>query len=161
MLIDIKLETIQIENRDRKMYYNELTNKALLIAVDAHANQKDKAGMPYILHPFHIAEQMNTQDETCVALLHDVIEDTPMTLEELSNVFPKEIINAIGALTRKENEKYFDYIERVKQNELAKKIKIEDLKHNLDENRFAGLDVELRDSLKKRYLKALSILCDE
>lgn len=70
------------------MIYTELTNKAIKLAYQAHEGQLDKAGMPYILHPIHLAEQMDDEISTCVAILHDVVEDTDVTFEDLEKEFP-------------------------------------------------------------------------
>ena len=73
------------------MIYTDLTNKALKIAYAAHDGQTDKAGMPYIFHPYHLAEQMDDEISVCVALLHDVAEDTDVTLDALAEIFPQEV----------------------------------------------------------------------
>lgn len=70
------------------MLYTEKTKKAMKIMCDSHKGQTDKSGMPYILHPWHVAEQMDDEDATCVALLHDTVEDTDITLDDLNNSFP-------------------------------------------------------------------------
>ena len=83
------------------MIYTALTKKALKISFDVHKNQVDKSGMPYVHHPFHIAEQMDDELTTCVALLHDVVEDTYITLDDLtSNGFPDEVIEALSLMTQ-------------------------------------------------------------
>lgn len=83
------------------MIYTKLTKRAMNIAYQAHKNQLDKSGVPYIFHPIHLAEQMETEEECVVALLHDVVEDTTITLEQLAKEFPESIINAIHCLTHK------------------------------------------------------------
>ena len=144
------------------MLYTELTKKAMLLAWDMHLMSVDKGGMPYILHPVAVAEMMMDDEyAVCVALLHDIIEDTPMTIHQLSCMhFPIEIIEAVDAITRKENEKYMDYLARVKDNKLARKVKLGDLKHNSDLGRLRSID-EKALSLQKRYKKAISFLIDE
>ena len=104
--------------------YQEL---ALQIAKKAHAGQVDKAGNDYILHPMTVASYMDTDTEKAVAYLHDVLEDTNITVDQLRNQFPKEIVDTVIILTRKKNENYQNYICRV-----AKKVKVADLLHNLD-----------------------------
>ncbi|MBQ9596178.1 MAG: HD domain-containing protein, partial [Synergistaceae bacterium] len=84
------------------MLYSALINKAIDIAYSAHQGQKDKSGRPYFLHPVVVASQMDTESEVCVALLHDVIEDTDVTLGELQAIFPEEITQAVKVLTHKE-----------------------------------------------------------
>ena len=82
-----------------EMIYTALTNKALRLAYAAHHGQTDKSGQPYIFHPYHLAEQMTDEVGVCAALLHDVVEDTAVTLEELEREFPKEVIDVLRLLT--------------------------------------------------------------
>lgn len=135
------------------MVYTKLTMKAMEIAYAAHNMQKDKAGVPYIFHPIHLAEQMEDEEATVVALLHDVIEDTKISSADLlKEGIPHSIVEAVVMLTKDDKENYFDYIRRIKDNELAKKVKIEDLKHNLDETRLlksTNKDKERREKYKK------------
>ena len=81
------------------MIYTELTKKAMQLAYDAHHGQLDKSGVPYIFHPFHVAEQMNDEYTVCVALLHDIVEDTEVTIAELEKIFPPEVTEAVRLLT--------------------------------------------------------------
>lgn len=131
------------------MINTKLTRLASKIAYRAHEGQTDKAGVPYIFHPIHIAEQMDSEESCVVALLHDVIEDSDITLEILSKYFNDDIITALRVLTKKENDDYVMYIKRVKTNKLATKVKIKDLEHNRDLTR---LD-EVTDKDRKRSLK--------
>ena len=131
------------------MINTKLTRSASKIAYKAHEGQTDKAGVPYIFHPIHIAEQMDSEESCVVALLHDVIEDSDITLEILSKYFNDDIITALRVLTKKENDDYVMYIKRVKTNKLATKVKIKDLEHNRDLTR---LD-EVTDKDRKRSLK--------
>lgn len=131
------------------MINTKLTRLASKIAYKAHEGQTDKAGVPYIFHPIHIAEQMDSEESCVVALLHDVIEDSDITLEILSKYFNDDIIAALRVLTKKENDDYVMYIKRVKTNRLATKVKIKDLEHNRDLTR---LD-EVTDRDKKRSMK--------
>lgn len=131
------------------MINTRLTRLASKIAYKAHEGQTDKAGVPYIFHPIHIAEQMDSEESCVVALLHDVIEDSDITLEILSKYFNDDIITALRLLTKKENDDYVMYIKRVKTNKLATKVKIKDLEHNRDLTR---LD-EVTDKDRKRSLK--------
>ena len=117
------------------MINTKLTRKAMIIAYEAHKNQVDKSGVPYIYHPIHVAEQMNTENECIIALLHDVVEDTNVTFKQLEEVFSKEIIDILKLLTREENIEYDEYIKRIKNNSIACKVKIADLTHNLDKTR--------------------------
>lgn len=131
------------------MINTKLTRLASKIAYKAHEGQTDKAGVPYIFHPIHIAEQMDSEESCVVALLHDVIEDSDITLEILSKYFNDDIIAALRVLTKKENDDYVMYIKRVKTNKLATKVKIKDLEHNRDLTRFD----EVTDRDKKRSMK--------
>ena len=81
------------------MVYTENTNKAMILAYNAHMGQLDKSGIPYIYHPIHLAEQMDTEEECICALLHDVVEDTDVTFEELEKIFSKTVIDALKLLT--------------------------------------------------------------
>lgn len=140
------------------MIYTQLTKKALRISFEAHKDQVDKTGLPYVFHPFHLAEHMDDEASTCVALLHDVIEDTDMTFEDLENEgFTKEIISALRLLTHDDIVPYMDYVKEIKHNEIAKKVKLADLKHNSDLSR---LDIIDEAALKRneKYKKAIELL---
>lgn len=143
------------------MLYTELTLRAMQISYLAHSCKYDKGGAPYVFHPMHLAEQMDTEYEICVALLHDVVEDSPYTIDDLKTWFPHDVIRAVELLTRKEKQSYGGYISELADNMLARKVKIADLKHNLDESRFA-LDKTFNPkkfaSLRKRYETALKTL---
>lgn len=141
------------------MIYTKLTKKAMDIAYKAHHGQKDKGGFPYINHPLHLAEQMDDEYSTCVALLHDVVEDSNMVLCEFSQNFPFEIIQAVNLLTRRDNVMYADYIRRIKQNKLATKVKLADLEHNMDETRC--IDKPLNPELLEKYYMAYTVLKGE
>lgn len=139
------------------MIYTDLTKKAMQIAWNAHMGQFDKAGMPYVFHPWTVAEMMDDEDSVIVALLHDTIEDTYVTSEYLLRYFPKHIVDAVVILTRCENETYQDYLVRIKQSHLATKVKLGDLKHNSDLGRLDVTDEKIL-SLQKRYKKAIDFL---
>jgi len=135
-----------------------MLTRAIEIAVEAHRGQVDKCKEPYILHPLAVMTAMDTHAEKIVAVLHDVIEDTDHSLLDLSlEGFSENIIDAIDAITKRDNETYFEYINRVKENPLATKVKLADLKHNsLLERQF-----EKSGGLIERYLKAYRILKGE
>ena len=143
------------------MIYTELTNKAMRIAYDAHRGQVDKAGQPYIFHPFHLAEQMKTEYETCAALLHDVAEDTCVSIDELSAEFPAEVTEALRLLTHEEGTDYFDYVRALKDNPIAKAVKLADLEHNMDETRFSGCENAAPGFRREKYRKAAAILAEK
>ena len=143
------------------MIYTPLTNKALRLAYAAHHGQVDKSGQPYIFHPYHLAEQMTDEVSTCVALLHDVVEDTAVTAEELERAFPKEVTDALRLLTHEKGTDYFDYVRAIRENPVAVKVKLADLAHNSDETRFSGCGDSSEEQLAKRrekYAKARAIL---
>lgn len=143
------------------MVYTKLTQKAMQIAYYAHHGQFDCNGMPYVFHPIHLAEQMDDEYSCCVALLHDVAEDTSVTLEELSKDFPLMVIEALKLLTHEKGTDYFDYVRRIKDNPLAKKVKLADLEHNMDRSRIVDEDAVSEEKLRKwdeKYSKAKDIL---
>ena len=139
------------------MVNTKLTRKAMKIAYNAHINQVDKSGVPYIYHPIHLAEQMNTETECIVALLHDVVEDTDVTFEQLKQDFPEEVIEALKLLTHDKNTDYMEYVKKLKTNPIAKKVKIADIKHNADVTRLEKITVK-DIARRNKYKKALEIL---
>lgn len=129
-----------------------------MISFNAHKNQIDKSGMPYAYHPFHLAEQMDDEYTTCVALLHDVVEDSDITLDELiEEGFPKEVTDAIALMTHDESVPYLDYVAQIKKNPIARVVKLADLRHNSDLSRLDFVDDKALDRMKK-YKKAITIL---
>ena len=142
------------------MFYSKLINQAIDISFNAHLGQFDKAGRPYFTHPLIVAQQMESEYEICTALLHDVIEDTDITLEELEKIFPSEITEALKLLTHQEGIDYFDYILTIKDNPIALKVKLADLRHNLDATRIADNPKLLRDyeRRKEKYERAIALL---
>ena len=142
------------------MIYTHLTKLAMTIAYQAHHGQTDHGGMPYIFHPYHLAEQMCDEYTTCAALLHDVVEDTDMTIEELAKVFPKEIIDAVALLTHDDDTDYFDYVTAIKANPIARAVKQADLIHNSDLARLeiSESNLDMVQRYEEKYRKALDIL---
>ena len=121
--------------------YTELTKKAMCVAYNAHRNQVDGGGVPAVFHPLHVAEQMADEIETAAALLHDVVEDTAMTLEDLGRAgFPPAVLEAVRLLTRDRSLPYPAYIRALKANPTARRVKIAELLHNSDRTRLAALD---------------------
>lgn len=145
------------------MIYTTLTNKAMRIAYQAHHGQEDYNGIPYIFHPFHLAEQMDDEFSCCVALLHDTVEDTPVTLEYLQNEFPEAVTDAIALLTHTDDIDYFDYVRAIKKNPIARKVKLADLAHNSDQSRCidSDLPIERLKFWETKYRKAREILLEE
>lgn len=135
-----------------------LYNKALEIATEAHSGQFDKAGEDYIQHPLYVASLVSTEKEKAVALLHDVIEDSSITKEDLllSGIDP-EVVEAVLVLTKQPSDSYQSYLERVKGNELARIVKLADLTHNSDLSRLKKITQKDEDRLQK-YAKAIEYL---
>lgn len=123
------------------MYYSALVKKAKKLVFEAHKADFDKGGYPYVFHPFYLATQVKGEFATCVALLHDVIEDHGDRYafdDFLASGFPVEVVEALRLLTHKKRVAYLDYIKAISKNPLARAVKIEDLKHNLDISRTEG-----------------------
>lgn len=140
------------------MIYTAMTKRALKLCFQAHKDQTDKSGMPYVFHPFHLAEQMENEREVTVALLHDVIEDTPYTLDDLMKMgFDQTVIEAIERMTHDDGVSYMEYVARIKTNALARKVKLADLRHNSDLTRLDTLDESARMRVEK-YARAIKLL---
>lgn len=137
------------------MIYTELTKKAMRIAFDAHYGQTDRGETPYICHPLHVADQMPDEQTTAVAILHDVLEDTALTAEDLREEgIPEDIIRIVGILTRDRRISYASYIDRIIESGSrdALIVKQADLLHNMDESR--TVSGTLPKSLIRRYQEA-------
>ncbi len=139
------------------MIYTPLTKKAIKLAYKAHQDQYDKADLPYINHPLHLAEGMKDEYTTIAALLHDVIEDTEITVDELAKEFPSEVIDALKLLTHQKDIPYMDYVAKIKSNDIARAVKIADLKHNSDLSRLDNISDKDLERIDK-YQKALDLL---
>ena len=126
-----------------------------------HYGQVDKGGVPYFEHVNHVADKFEDKHYKfmVVALLHDSVEDHPnrISIKCIAEVFGSQVADAVDAITKRIGEDYFEYIERVKENPIARAVKIEDLKHNLDVSRLPK-DLENYTSLMKRYKDALAFL---
>ena len=143
------------------MIYTELTKAAMKLCYQAHAGQTDKTGIPYVCHPLHLAEQMDSELTIVVALLHDVVEKAEYPLEDIREFgFPDEVINALKLLTRDKNVPYLDYISQIKTNSTAKAVKIADLKHELNTTRLLFYNTENLDELEK-YRAGLKLLIQD
>lgn len=133
------VEEMVITMEHRFILLDTMINKALKIATKAHDGQTDKGGQPYIFHPIRVALNCETEEEKIVALLHDVVEDTSVTLEDLkAEGFDDDIIKAVKCLTKRKGDDYEDYIVRVGRNLIARHVKIKDLEDNLDVSRLGG-----------------------
>lgn len=144
------------------MVFTSMTITAMQVAYTKHAGQVDKAGVPYIFHPYHLAEQLQDEIACTVALLHDVVEDTDTTFEELSEKFPDEVIEALRFLTRTKDTPYLEYVKNIKKNKIATAVKLKDLEHNMNKARMSLTHIsdEKRKSLFDRYTKAVQILTE-
>ena len=142
------------------MIYTDMTIAAMKIAYNAHMGQLDHNDVPYIFHPYHLAEQMDDELSCTVALLHDVVEDTSITFADLEQKFPEQVVEILKLLTHEKNVDYFDYIRKIKTNPIATKVKLEDLKHNSNEARSVGSDLPQEQLLywREKYAKATEIL---
>ncbi|MCD7892236.1 MAG: GTP pyrophosphokinase [Erysipelotrichaceae bacterium] len=134
-----------------------MTKKAMKLMFEKHKDQVDKVGVPYVFHPFHVAETLDDEISVTIALLHDIVEDTDMTFEQLSLDFPKEVIEPLKLLTHEKNFDYFDYIKKIGTNQIARKVKLADLRHNSDLSRMdhpTSYDYERTE----KYLKCIDYL---
>ncbi|WES98729.1 phosphohydrolase [Chryseobacterium arthrosphaerae] len=135
-----------------------LLEKAISIAVQAHAGQTDKSGKPYILHVLRVMMKGKSEDEMIGWILHDLVEDTDWTFEQLKEEgFPQHIIAALELVTRKDREKYSDFIQRISGNPLAVAIKLNDLDDNMNVNRLNEVTVKDAERLSK-YINARKYL---
>ena len=142
------------------MIYTPLTKKALKLCFDAHKDQVDKSGMPYVFHPFHVAEQMHTEETVVVALLHDVVEDTDYTIDDLRTMgFPEAITDALALMTHAKGEPYMEYVARLRDNPIARSVKLADLQHNSDLSRLNNLDEKAMKRIEK-YRQAIALLLE-
>lgn len=149
------------------MIYTPLTKRAMRLCFEAHQGQVDKAGLPYPNHPLHVAEQMTDEASCCVALLHDTVEDTPVTLAQLAEAFPPVVVDAIRMLTHDESVPYLDYVRDIARAakrdgagsaaDVARRVKMADLRHNSDLTRLDEVTDKDRARAAK-YAQALAIL---
>ena len=140
------------------MIYTPMTKTALKLCFEAHKDQIDKSGMPYVFHPFHLAEQMADENTTIVALLHDVIEDTEYTLDDLRKFgFAEDVLSAISLMTHADDVPYMEYVVKIKTNPIAKAVKLADLKHNSDMSRLDRI-TQIDDERAKKYKQAIELL---
>ena len=143
------------------MIYTEKTKKALKLCFEAHKNQLDKSGMPYVFHPFHLAEQMETEETVVAALLHDVMEDTDYTAEDLKEMgFDGDVLEALLLLTHQDGVDYMDYVKKIKSNPIARAVKLADLTHNSDLTRLDVVDEKALER-KEKYKKAIEFLTEK
>ena len=140
------------------MIYTPMTKKALRVCFAAHKDQQDKSGLPYVFHPFHLAEQMTDELTTVAALLHDVAEDSCYTFSDLEAIgFPAEVLNALRLLTHDDSIPYLSYVAALKHNPIARAVKLADLRHNSDLTRLNTVDEQALSRVRK-YAAAIALL---
>ena len=140
------------------MIYTPMTKIALKLCFETHKDQVDKSGMPYVFHPFHLAEQMTDEETTIVALLHDVVEDSDRTLDDLKELgFSEKVLSAIELMTHADGVPYMEYVATIKSNPIAKEVKLADLKHNSDMSRLETV-TPYDEARAKKYKKAIELL---
>jgi (p)ppGpp synthase/HD superfamily hydrolase len=132
--------------------------RAIAVAAQAHVDQQDKSGAPYILHPLRMMLRMDTEAEMMVAVLHDVVEDTDWSIDKLrSTGFPEVVLTAVESVTHREGESYDDFVARAAANPIARKVKRADLEDNMDVRRIDDLADRDLERIKK-YHRAWRIL---
>ena len=143
----------------------EIIERAYHFAKEAHKGIRRRSGEPYILHPIAVAKIASQEiglgsTSICAALLHDVVEDTEITIKDLKKEFPTKVTDAVALLTHDEAVDYFDYVNALKHNDVARKVKLADLDHNSDEKRATGcgLSLEELEAWKEKYAKAKALL---
>jgi (p)ppGpp synthase/HD superfamily hydrolase len=143
-----------------KMVMNgtEMIAAAKLIAKLAHKGQKDKAGMDYFTHPEAVAAMLDTPEEKTVGYLHDTVEDTDVTVEEIRSVFGNEIADAVALMTHADGVPYMDYVKEIGKNPLARKVKLADLTHNMDISRIPNPAQKDYDRIENKYKPAYEYL---
>jgi hypothetical protein len=143
------------------MIYTTLTKIAIMFAFDAHRGQYDKSGLPYITHPIHLAESMESEDECVVALLHDVLEDTDITIEDLTRIgISNRQIAALKLLCHDDSVPYLEYVQAIRPDPIARTVKLADLQHNSDLTRLNVVTIEDIERVEK-YKQAMELLLKE
>ena len=136
------------------MIYTPMTKKAIRLMFDVHKDQIDKSGLPYVFHPWHVAEQMDDEASTAAALLHDTVEDGDVTLDDLRDMgISEEVVEVVALLTHDDDIPYLDYVKKLAPNPIARKVKLADLAHNQDLTRLEKADAEAKKRVEK-YRKA-------
>jgi (p)ppGpp synthase/HD superfamily hydrolase len=132
---------------------------AIVLATHAHAGQKDKVGMPVILHPIRVMLACMTPKQMMVGILHDVVEDTNITLKDLlKDGYPEDIVNAVDSVSKRDGESWEEFIGRCSKNQLGAEVKFTDISDNMSPARQIGLGLEKREELRVKYQKALKFL---
>ena len=139
-----------------------MTDKVMLAdkyAEEKHRGQTDKAGLPYITHPRAVAAQLDGETEKIVGLLHDTVEDTDATVVEIRALFGDEVADAVQCLTHDNSVPYMEYVAKIKENELARKVKLADLTHNMDLSRIPHV-TEKDEARLAKYRAAYALLTE-
>lgn len=146
-----------------KVMAMDLVNRARLLSVVLHSGQLDKGGMPYHLHPAWVASKCVDDDAKVVAYLHDTVEDAPniMSVDKARTIFGDVVADALDAITKRKGETYNDYLFRVKQNPLARSVKVLDLTHNMDIKRIPNPTHKDMDRIEFKYAQARSYLLND
>ena len=132
------------------MIYTPMTKKAINLMFEKQKDQKDKSGLPYVFHPYTVAESMSNELSTTAAILHDVVEDTDVTIEDLEQMgFPKDVTDALKLLSHSDDVSYTDYIKQVALNTIAREVKMADLRHNMDITRLNDVSKEDLERVEK------------
>ena len=135
-----------------------MTKAALNLCFEAHKDQRDKSGLPYVFHPFHLAEQMKDEKTAIVALLHDVVEDTGVTIDDIRNMgFAEDVVVAIELMTHDPKVPYMEYVSEIKKNPIAKAVKLADLRHNGDMSRLDTVTA-YDEKRAEKYTAAIRLL---
>lgn len=141
------------------MIYTPLTYLAMRIAYDAHHGTLDKNGAPYIFHPFKVADRMDDEISAAVALLHDVVEDTEVTFDDLRHKgIPESVIGPLVLMTHNDGSEYMEYIRKIGTNPIAAKVKLSDLAHNMDSSRYTRPMTEYEKQREEKYRTASEYL---
>lgn len=144
--------------REIEMTGTEMVAAAKLIAKLAHKGQKDKAGMDYFTHPEAVAAMLETPEEKIVGYLHDTVEDTDVTVEDIRSVFGNEIADAVALMTHADGVPYMNYVKEIGKNPLARKVKLADLTHNMDISRIPNPAQKDYDRIENKYKPAYEYL---
>lgn len=143
------------------MLFTPMTRKAMILAYDAHHGQKDRTGVPYIFHPARVAAGFTNEAEACVAWLHDVVEDTALTIGDLRVAgFGAAVCDALQLLTHDKSVPYMDYVRAIRANPIARAVKLADLQDNMDGSRLEAVDAAAQARLEK-YREAYGLLSED
>lgn len=144
------------------MIYTDMTRAAIKIMWAVHKEQTDKSGVPYVFHPWHVAEQMEDEETAAAALLHDVIEDSDVTAEDLLAAgISERVVAAVKLLSHDDDEPYMEYLARIKHDPIARAVKLADLGHNSDISRFDRPMTERDVQRLEKYKKAIAMLTEQ